>query len=372
MKRTLILLLIILLGLSLVSARKYRSWIPYYNHYFSKYDYRSPDDSNDFIIKAEQCDCLHPDESEGMPVFIRSILEAAFPEKNIVFSKEQRSHLIIRHGHFTNKVSRKGLLVKNVDCKEEAPYIVIQDEKTTLPSKKFKDNGIPLFVATSRDPERTINDREFYFPFILWFSIKPNRVFIDNKDRKFLAYINSNCKVKEREKLFALIKAKKPSAEALGACSNPNNNRAPGGYRNTDQTYAKYDFGFAMENEQYPGYITEKIFNVFRGGAIPIYWGDSKTLEKFFNTKAYIDVGKFKTLEEAADYIVDLSNDPKRVKKMKEEPIFKDGKMPDLFKMDPSSKPYLEAGNFLRKQYIELLKKNGVPTKSLKVSHNPI
>ena len=39
-----------------------------------------------------------------------------------------------------------------------------------------------------------------------------------------------------------------------------------------------------------PGYITDKIFNVLRGGAIPIYWGDTPTVERLVNPSAFINV----------------------------------------------------------------------------------
>ena len=84
-----------------------------------------------------------------------------------------------------------------------------------------------------------------------------------------------------------------------------------------------------MENCDKEGYITEKIWNVYKGGAIPIFWGDSKSAEFFFNKETYIDVNDFKSFEEASDYIFNLSLDKKRLKEIKSKPIFKD---PKIFK----------------------------------------
>ena len=115
-----------------------------------------------------------------------------------------------------------------------------------------------------------------------------------------------------------------------------------------------------MENKQYPGYITEKILNVFKGGAIPIYWGDSKTVEKVFNPKAYIDVSKFNSFEDAADYIVKLNNDPVALKKIQQEPMFKNNQMPDLLRVDKDSPNIQKNAQLLRKKYYDFLQKKGV------------
>jgi hypothetical protein len=152
----------------------------------------------------------------------------------------------------------------------------------------------------------------------------------------------------------------KDSAEALGQCSNPNKTKQPGGWGDLDQIYAQYDFGFAMENHQVPGYITEKILNVFRGGAIPIYWGDSETVKNYFNPKAYIDVGEFDSLEKAADYIVQLSQDKKAIARMRQEPIFKDNHMPEIFRIsiDPQHPLLKRAAEFIRMEYNRALEKD--------------
>ena len=84
-----------------------------------------------------------------------------------------------------------------------------------------------------------------------------------------------------------------------------------------------------MENCVKEGYITEKIWNVYKGGAIPIFWGDSKSAEFFFNKETYIDVSNFKSLKDASDYIIKLGLDKKRLKEIKSKPILKD---PKIFK----------------------------------------
>ena len=157
--------------------------------------------------------------------------------------------------------------------------------------------------------------------------------------------------------MFALIKSKNNAAEALGLCSNPKHKRLEGGWNNLANIFSQYNFGLAMENRQIPGYMTEKILNVFRGGAIPIYWGDSKTVDKYFNPKAFIDIGKFATFEEAVDYIIDLSKDQKRVAKMQREPIFKSETIPEFFRINEiPTKETIAAAAFIREAYTRYIR----------------
>ena len=65
---------------------------------------------------------------------------------------------------------------------------------------------------------------------------------------------------------------------------------APGGYNELKDLYSKYKFVIAMEHAKVPGYLTEKIINAYEAQSIPIYWGDSNTVEEIFNKESYIDL----------------------------------------------------------------------------------
>lgn len=138
----------------------------------------------------------------------------------------------------------------------------------------------------------------------------------------FVAYIASNC-VNEREELFKeLLKKNLPGTHALGRCSN-NVKKIDGDFTVLDNIYENYIFGFAMENCILEGYITEKILNIYNSGAIPIYRGDDKAVDKFFNKGTYININDFASLKEAADYLYDLSLNKEALKKIKQIDVFK-------------------------------------------------
>ena len=70
-------------------------------------------------------------------------------------------------------------------------------------------------------------------------------------------------------------------------------------------------FTLAYENTlNYPGYVTEKPFNAWLAGTVPIYNTDPVGLVDI-NKKAVIYAGDFKTEEELVDYIIKVDNDDK-------------------------------------------------------------
>lgn len=334
-----VLFITLIIGVNIVYFTKIY-WIPYYNYYFTKYDYSYPAKGEDFIVGVEPQGCpLSP--------FVTNILKLSFPNHNIVFNDNIKPHLIVRSEHInTSQVLSEQYQKWNV------PYITISGERWSIKKKRYRRNGPPIAELVSATPKY---ERQLYFPFIMWSGLAPERIFTNSNRPKFLAYIASNC-VKERDKMFALIKNKNNDAEALGMCSNPQHKRLAGSWGSLDEVFAQYNFGLAMENRQRPGYITEKILNVFRGGAIPIYWGDSETVAKYFNPNAFIDIGKFANFEQAVDYIIEVSKDPAKMAKMQSEPIFKNNIVPDFFKINEiQTKQIIDAANFIRKEYFKFV-----------------
>jgi hypothetical protein len=344
LKKTPIIVLILVVINAIYFSKIY--WLPYYNYYFTRYDYSCSAEREDFIVGTE------PHEHSSPPPFVTNILKKAFPKRKIIFDNNRKPHLIIRSEHIDPEEGSSKEYQK-----WNAPYITISAERWSIKKNRYRRNGPPIAELVSATPKY---ERQIYFPFLTWCGLAPKRVYTNNKRPKFLAYIASNC-VKKRDHMFALIKSRNNAAEALGMCSNPQHRRLESGnsWLNLDKVYAKYKFGLAMENRQTPGYITEKILNVFRGGAIPVYWGDSETVAKFFNPKAFIDIGKFDDFEQAADYIIEVSKNPKKMRKMRRAPIFKNKAIPDFFKINQKqTKQTKAAAEFIKKEYFKFLDHN--------------
>jgi len=72
---------------------------------------------------------------------------------------------------------------------------------------------------------------------------------------------------------------------------------------------SKYKFSFCYENaKDITGYITEKIFDSFFAGTIPIYLG-APNVKDFIPESTFIDKGHFSNYDELYDFIVKIDED---------------------------------------------------------------
>ncbi len=76
---------------------------------------------------------------------------------------------------------------------------------------------------------------------------------------------------------------------------------------NKFELLSRYDFSLCYENMPMDGYITEKIFDCFYAGCVPVYWG-GKDIEKFIPPETYINRTHFKSNEDLFSYLKDVSN----------------------------------------------------------------
>lgn len=95
--------------------------------------------------------------------------------------------------------------------------------------------------------------------------------------------------------------------------------------RNNDDLafMGSHKFAICFENTKEEEYVTEKLFNAFISGAVPIYWG-SESAFKYFNKDAvvYVDESNF---EEAIERIKFLDKNDEAYKEMLQQPMFVKG-----------------------------------------------
>jgi hypothetical protein len=75
---------------------------------------------------------------------------------------------------------------------------------------------------------------------------------------------------------------------------------------NLIEFYKQYKFGITFENSIGEYYITEKIFNMFRAGIIPIYFGTSK-INEYINPKRFIHI--MNDSDDEINRVVNIIND---------------------------------------------------------------
>lgn len=303
-------------------------WLPYYNEYVHGHKYILPNKNQPFVVAVEP-------GNEKAPVFLQHIIEQAFPEFKVEFDNASSHPNLIIRSQTIIRSQRESSPYKDIDI----PYITISGEPEGMPARKYRKQGLPFADIVVYTPTK---DNEIYVPFMLWSGVdlKSNKLYDNYQDRKFLVYVSGNC-VAEREEFFKLARAVNAEADALGVCSNTvGGKRISGGYADLNDTYSKYNFVMAMENVQKPGYITEKIVNAFNSGAIPIYWGDTATVQTFFNPKAFVDLNEFHNFEAAVEYIQDLQNNPAKLEQMRKEFVL-NSDVNELWKVNETNSEYI-------------------------------
>ncbi|ADN09545.1 glycosyltransferase family 10 domain-containing protein [Sulfurimonas autotrophica] len=75
------------------------------------------------------------------------------------------------------------------------------------------------------------------------------------------------------------------------------------------ETLTKYKFVICYENARdIPGYITEKIFDCFFAGCVPVYWG-ANNITEHIPEECFIDKRKYDTYEKLYDFIYNMSDE---------------------------------------------------------------
>lgn len=82
-------------------------------------------------------------------------------------------------------------------------------------------------------------------------------------------------------------------------------------------------FTLCFESTYHEGFVTEKLADAFYSDTIPIYYGSS-TVKEIFNSKAFINVVDYSSIDKAIDRIIELDQNDDEYISMLREPIFTD------------------------------------------------
>ncbi len=81
-----------------------------------------------------------------------------------------------------------------------------------------------------------------------------------------------------------------------------------GSVKSKKEIYEKYKFAICYENaKDIPGYTTEKIFDCFFAGCVPVYWG-APNITEYIPIDTFVDRRNFKTYEELYSYLKNMPN----------------------------------------------------------------
>lgn len=88
-----------------------------------------------------------------------------------------------------------------------------------------------------------------------------------------------------------------------------------------------YKFNICFENSSYAGYATEKLYEAYMFGTVPIYWG-SPTIDCDFNTKAFLNWHDYQDDDAFMEAIIEVDTKPELYEQMYMEPLFHSWKEP--------------------------------------------
>lgn len=97
-----------------------------------------------------------------------------------------------------------------------------------------------------------------------------------------------------------------PKSEISSLIQNSYKGRIPD-YKKLE-VLSKYKFSIVIENTIFAGYLTEKIFDCFFAGVIPVYLGDPMILQKI-PKECFIDMRNFSSLESLYNFLTSITED---------------------------------------------------------------
>jgi len=90
----------------------------------------------------------------------------------------------------------------------------------------------------------------------------------------------------------------------------------------------RYKFTLAIENNLWPGYMTEKLVDPMYASSIPIYVGDPQA-QLSFDPAGYIDFACFAGMKQMLEFVREADNDPALYLKLLAAPNYRGNTIPD-------------------------------------------
>jgi hypothetical protein len=150
----------------------------------------------------------------------------------------------------------------------------------------------------------------------------------NNGKHHAIAYITSNCVPFRQEAALALSKIvpvhynNRCKVHSENAVTAPNSGHKNTYMRNFD-LFRNYKYCLVMENNNKPGYVTEKILNAFLGGCLPIYYGTPEIFDTFHpQSFVYYDI---ENPQPVLDQIRYLERNASAYKERLDHPILRHG-----------------------------------------------
>lgn len=296
-----------------------------------------------------------------------SAISDSFLKNNESFdatSKYNRDNVFDKYIKLKSTFSQYGfdISTEDINTVEESDFSIYFDMPKVMPKKESKDKSYLILVESEliRPDNYFINQHDFFEKIFTW-----DDTLVDNEKYFKLNFshdfpISINKSIANRDKLCVLIAGNK-----IASNKNINElyshrvnairwfeknqidsfdlygvgwdlykfngskliralNRAPllsrffskvmkkgfpsykGTLKDKRATLEKYKFSICYENiKDIPGYITEKIFDCFFAGCVPVYWG-ADNVQEYIPSNCFIDKRDFSSYEELYQHLINM------------------------------------------------------------------
>ena len=154
--------------------------------------------------------------------------------------------------------------------------------------------------------------------------ITHRRSLMDKARFKFCSFVVRNPNCQRRNEFFHKLSSRYKQVDSGGPLFN-NIGRVldygDAAMKAKNEWLSDYRYNICFENSSYPGYATEKLYEAYIGGTIPIYWG-SPTIEVDFNPKAFLNWYDYGSDDALIDAIIELEYNNDKYQEMYLQPLF--------------------------------------------------
>jgi hypothetical protein len=139
---------------------------------------------------------------------------------------------------------------------------------------------------------------------------KINKQFKIPEKSKFCSFIASGPGYGDERKTFIDKLSIYKEVDCGGSYLNNIGYTVPRGHNSSGKILhnKEYKFAMAFESTTYPGYVTEKICDIYKSNTVPIYWGTPDII-KDFNPTTFINANDFSNFDELIKYIKKVDRD---------------------------------------------------------------
>lgn len=236
--------------------------------------------------------------------------------------KSTDKNIYVAFNHKRNKIKKilKNNFNKKILFQFESPVVDLYTYKNIYNLSKVYNE---IYLSCIKEKKNDSKCYHFYYPQSYNGILKD---YFKNTNRKFLTLINANKRPRfQRRELYTkrinviAFFSKTDDIDLYGFGWNKNILFFPywlyrgaikksykGSVKSKYKILSKYNFAICFENSINPGYITEKIFDCFFVGTIPVYLGASD-IENHIPNGCFIDMRNFKNYFELRLFLKSLT-----------------------------------------------------------------